>query len=86
MAKQIRGALLDLLNHPLTKKLLVLIPAHMYDRGVGTAEHCREILTRYRRDGEQIEVVALRGIGHDPKPDEDRRLIEQALRRLGCLG
>jgi hypothetical protein len=85
VAKQVRGALLDLLYHPLTKKLLILIPAHMSDPE-GTAEHCREILDRYRRDDEHIEVVLLRGTGHEPKPDEDRRLIGQALRRVGCLG
>lgn len=85
VAQQVRGALLDLLYHPLNKKLLILIPAHMYDPE-GTAEHCREILNRYRKDGEVVEVVVLRGTGHDPKPEEDRRLVEQALKRLGCLG
>lgn len=84
VAKQVRGALVDLLTHPLTKKLLILIPAHMNDPE-GTAEHCREILDRYKDDSEQIEVVLLRGTGHDPKPDEDKGLIEQALKRVGCL-
>lgn len=85
VAKQVRGALVDLLTHPLTKKLLMLIPAHMNDPE-GTAEHCRGILDKYRENSEQIEVVLLQGTGHDPKPDEDRELIEQALRRMGCLG
>lgn len=84
VAKQVRGALVDLLYHPLTKKLLILIPAHMNDPE-GTAAHCKEILDRYRRNVEHIEVVLLQGTGHKPKPDEDRRLIEQALRRMGCL-
>jgi len=82
--KQVRGALIDLLSHPLPKKLLILIPAHTYNPE-GTAEHCRAILDRYRKNSDQIEVVLLQGTGHDQKPDEDRGLIEQALRRLGCL-
>jgi hypothetical protein len=85
VAKQVRGALLDLLNHPLKRKLLILIPAHMYDPEA-TAEHCRLILERYKRSEEQIEVILLRGTGYDQRPDEDGKLIEEALRRLGCLG
>jgi hypothetical protein len=85
VAKQVRGALLDLLNHPLKRKLLILIPAHMYDPEA-TAEHCRLILERYKRSEEQIEVILLRGTGYDQRLEEDGKLIEEALRRLGCLG
>jgi hypothetical protein len=82
--KQVRGAVIDLLCHPLAKKLLVLIPEHM-NNPEGTAEMSREILDRFNREGERSEVVLLRGTGNYPKPDEDRRLIEQALKILGCL-
>jgi hypothetical protein len=85
VAKQVRGALIDLLYHPLTKKLLILIPVHM-NNPEGTAEHCREILNKYITEGERADVVLLRGTGHNPKPEEDGKLVEQALKRLGCLG
>jgi len=85
VAKQVRGALLDLLCHPLSKKLLVLIPVHMNDPEA-TAEHCKEILKRFMKKGERADVVLLRGTGDDPKPEEDRKLIEEALKRLGCFG
>jgi hypothetical protein len=85
VAKQVRGALVDLLCHPLTKKLLVLIPEHM-NNPEGTAEHCKDILSRFSREGQHAEVVLLQGTGYYPKPDEDEILIEQALKQLGCLG
>jgi hypothetical protein len=83
VSKQVRGALIDLLSHPLPNKLLILIPAHAYNP-LGTAEHCAEILNRYRKPDERVEVVLLTGTGHNPRPLEDKALIKQALKRLGC--
>jgi hypothetical protein len=51
----------------------------------GTAEQCREILNRFIREDEHAEVILLRGTGHDPKPEEDKKLIEQTLKKLGCV-
>jgi len=82
--KQVRGAVVDLLCHPLTKKLLILIPEHM-NNPEGTAEMAIDILDRHMRETDRSEVVLLRGTGNYPKPEEDRRLIEQALKLLGCL-
>jgi len=44
VAKQVRGALVELLCHPLTKKLLVLIPEHM-NNPEGTADTAKKFLT-----------------------------------------
>ena len=46
VAKQVRGALLDLLEHPYPKKLLILIPKHM-NNPEATAKHCEYILNKY---------------------------------------
>ena len=44
-AKQIRGAVVDLLLHPYRKKLLMIVPVHMQDQHVA-AEQCRSIFQR----------------------------------------
>ena len=41
-AKQVRGAVLDLICHPYPKKLLILLPVHM-SNPVEIAEQCRNI-------------------------------------------
>lgn len=82
--KQIRGALIDLLCHSFPKKLLVLIPAHM-NNPERTAIHCKEVLYRFKKPNEQVEIVLLQGSGDYPNPTEDKKLIENALKKLGCL-
>ena len=44
--KQIRGALLDLICHPLSQKLLIILPIHMTD-AARTTVMCRNILARF---------------------------------------
>jgi len=80
-AKQVRGAVLDLLFHPLEKKLLVLVPVHMTDADI-TADQCRCALGKYLRPSE-FRVVVLRGTGGAPQPHSDARIIRQALVELG---
>lgn len=84
VAKQVRGALVDLLEHRLSKKLLVLIPAHMHD-AEATAKHCTYILEKYASKGAVVKVVLLKGTGHVPRDSEDTQLIRQALEDLGCI-
>lgn len=84
VAKQVRGALIDLLEHQLSKKLLILIPAHMNDPEA-TARHCKHLLEKYKQQGSTVKVVLLKGTGDNPKDSEDKKLIESALRELECL-
>jgi|Deesub1362A_J573_1020465.scaffolds.fasta_scaffold09271_2 hypothetical protein len=84
VAKQVRGALLDLLEHPLPKKLLILVPAHMYNPEA-TVEHCKYILGKYKKEGQITKVILLEGIGNNPKESVDKEKIKDALKELGCL-
>ena len=82
--KQVRGALLDLLQHELPKKLLILIPAHMRDPEA-TAGHCEYILEKYKKEGQTIKVILLKGTGDKPLKSVDKERIKKALTELGCL-
>lgn len=81
--KQVRGALLDLLEHRLPKKLLILVPAHM-NNPEATAQHCKHILEKYKRQGTTTKVILLKGTGNNPE-ESDKSLIENALKEMGCL-
>lgn len=80
VAKQVRGAVLDLLLHPFQKKLLVLIPVHMDPEM--TAAQCRYILGKFL-DPRNFRVLVLRGTGELPDIDTDSRLVSTALGELG---
>ena len=82
--KQVRGALLDLLQHELSKKLLILIPAHMRDPEA-TAGHCKYILKKYKKKRQTIKVILLKGTGDKPQRSVDKERIKKALTELGCL-
>jgi hypothetical protein len=88
--KQIRGALLDLLEHHLPKKLLIIVPVHMTNPEK-TVEHCQEILKRYNAiknpKAMPPRVIPLQGTGEDPyiHEKEDRELIKKTLEEMGCL-
>jgi hypothetical protein len=84
VAKQVRGALVDLLEHHLSKKLLVLIPVHMYN-AEAKAKHCKYILEKYASKGAVVKVVLLKGTGKAPRDSEDKQLLRQALEELGCI-
>ena len=76
--KQVRGAILDLVLHPYPKKLMVLIPAWIYS-AEKTQTMCESILGRFTSE---FRVVALKGTGNDPKPDQDIPLIRTAVEEL----
>ena len=80
-AKQIRGAVVDLLLHPYRKKLLMIVPVHMQDQHVA-AEQCRSIFQRLKAPRDGFEVVVLEGTGKDPKLDGDARRVGEALKKL----
>jgi hypothetical protein len=83
-AKQIRGALLDLICHPLPKKLLAIIPAHAQNPEL-TATQCRFILRRFVEE-DTFRVVVLTGTGVDERLDADTEIVRAALQDLAVEG
>ncbi len=82
-AKQIRGALLDLTNHKLKKKLLIIIRTPSLSKR-NIVEHCENILSNYLNK-KNNQVVLLEGTGNNQKPKKDKIKIKNALSKLGCL-
>ena len=82
-AKQVRGAVLDLLCHPYPKKLLLILPVHMSNAET-TARQCQTALQRFLAKAD-FRVVVLRGHGSDQKPKEDVRKVRLALQQLGSV-
>jgi hypothetical protein len=80
VSKQVRGAVLDLICHPYPKKLLVLQPNHITNRGIA-AEQCRNILERFCGDG-FFRVVVLKGSSVNPRLAEDAAIIAAVLAEL----
>jgi len=80
-SKQVRGAVLDLLFHRYTKKLLGLIPVHMSDCDV-CARQCATALGRYV-EPDDFRVVVLRGTGDAPDLEADAQRMREALLALG---
>jgi hypothetical protein len=78
-AKQVRGAVLDLVFHPYQNKLLILIP--MWN-SKACAEQCRNALSRLLPK-ENFRVVVLGGIGSRPNLQSDVQLVKGALAELG---
>ena len=82
--KQIRGALIDLLNHKLPKKLLILVPANIY-KPPASVPHCEFILEKYKNSKLiKIKVILLKGTGNNPNK-EDIDIIKKGLKDLDCL-
>ena len=81
VSKQVRGAVLDLICHSYSKKLLALLPVHMGNPEV-TAAQCRNILGRFCPE-DCFRVVVLNGSGEDPRLDEDAATVAAALKNLG---
>ncbi len=81
VAKQIRGALLDLICHRFPKKLLILLPVHMNDVSV-TAAQCRFILERFLPIAD-FRVAVLLGTGETQRFDTDVPILKAALDDLG---
>ena len=79
--KQVRGAVLDLICHAYSKKLLVLIPVHMSNPEL-CAEQCRNILVRFVKF-EDYRVVVLAGTGSVDALESDAQVVRGALAELG---
>jgi len=80
MPKQVRGAVLDLICHPYRKKLLVLLPVHMSNPALCSAQ-CQNILARFVKP-EDFRVVVLGGSGHGAALEGDVKLVQSALSQL----
>ena len=83
VAKQVRGAVLDLLCHAYPKKLLLILPVHMSNAET-TAHQCRSALRRFLAETD-FRVVVLHGHGSNPKPKEDVSLVRAALQELQAI-
>jgi hypothetical protein len=77
--KQVRGAVLDLICHSYSKKLLLLMPANM--KADNVAEQCRYIMRKFCAES-LFRVLALKGCGGDPRMDEDSVAVKRALAEL----
>jgi hypothetical protein len=80
-SKQVRGAVLDLVCHRFPKKLLVLVPVHMFDPPT-CAEQCRNALARFI-ELKNFRVVVLHGRGGLEALSQDVDLVRAALIDLG---
>jgi hypothetical protein len=80
VARQVRGAVLDLICHPYPKKLLVLLPDHMTSRGI-TGEQCRNILGRFCPEA-LLHVLVLKGSGGSQQLIEDTATMAAVLADL----
>lgn len=83
VAKQVRDAVLDLLCHDYPKKLLLLLPVHMFNAEI-TAHQCRSALRKFVPETD-FRVVVLHGHGSNPKPKEEVTLVRVALRELRAV-
>lgn len=81
-AKQIRGAVVDLIFHPYPKKLLVIIPIHVSNPDQ-TAEQCRYILARFV-EASNFRVIVLHIPENVQEVAADVQCIRQAVTELGC--
>ena len=79
--KQVRGAIVDLLFHSNPKKLLVLLPVHMYNPE-RTVAQCEQILRAFL-DVTDFQVVLLQGHGNEHKIETDSQIVRQAIEKLG---
>ena len=82
-AKQVRGALLDLFFHRARKKLLIIVPEYMYSPQA-LKKDSEYILNQLRKIRPDIvfKVVILKGSGNDPQPEDDLKIIEEAVKEL----
>lgn len=79
-AKQVRGAVLDLICHPYPKKLLILVPKHMQNPAA-TADQCVNIMRRFCSK-DNFRVVVLKGTGDDHQFRSDTAIVKKAIKEL----
>jgi hypothetical protein len=82
-SKQVRGALVDLLIHTASRKLLVLLPVHMANIQT-TAQQCRYVLGKYL-DQKEFLVIILTGTGAKPQLSGDIATVTKALKGKGWI-
>jgi len=80
VAKQVRGALLDLICHRYPKKLLILMPVWARNPEL-TARQCRHILGRFV-PADDFRVVVLAGKAGDEQLDTDIARVRSVLAEL----
>ena len=76
-SKQVRGAVLDLICHEYSNKLLVIIPAHM-NNPENTAGQCLNILKRFCPE-HCVKVLILEGTGDDEIFETDIKLLKHSI-------
>lgn len=81
--KQIRGAIMDLICHPLPKKLLVLIPANANEAMM--VPQSKYLLNRFLEKECPFYVAVLKGKGNAETLGEDIPIIREAAKALGVL-
>lgn len=86
-AKQVRGAILDLFFHRARKKLLIIVPEHMYNPQAlkKDAEYILNTLRKIRPEIE-FKIIILKGSGNDRRQDEDLRIPRDAIAELYKAG
>jgi len=80
-AKQIRGAVLDLICHEHPKKLLLILRVHAQNPDLAAAQ-CASALRRFL-DPENYRVLVLDGRGGEPQLAVDTAATKRALLELG---
>lgn len=81
VSKQIRGAILDLIMHPFSKKLMVLLPVHMTNPTMALNQ-CVHILNKFL-EKDDFEVILLKGNGNNPNYENDSAKVSRVLSKLG---
>lgn len=81
--KQVRGAVLDLLCHEYSKKLLLILPVQKSNHD-DMATQCRNALLRFVSP-DDFRVVVLSGDGSNHKLQQDADVTRSALHELGVL-
>ena len=82
--KQVRGAVLDLLCHEHSKKLLLILPVKNMSNPDDVATQCRNALLRFISP-DDFRVVVLRGHGANQKLQQDADVTRSALHELGAF-
>ena len=80
--KQVKGALVDLLFHPLDKKLLILVPTKELNP-IYVSPMIKQILNTYKSVNARIEIAVLCGNGNDDRADMDKKIIIKTLKSMG---
>jgi hypothetical protein len=80
-SKQVRGAILDLVMNPLEKKVMILLPVHMANIKMTTAQ-CNYLLSKYVKP-KYFRVIELKGhAGRRNVLNEDSETVKTCLRHF----